>query len=90
MNAAAAHPLCGTARTLTGAAGPLLLPRFCAAASHLGTNLGFVRSQPGICHLTHICLVHQVYINGGFKNCRGEFHLAQFFTFQIHNIYFHD
>ena len=46
-------------------------------------------TKTSIRHLAGISLMHQVYIHWGFKNIRGQFHLANFLALQIKNIYFH-
>jgi hypothetical protein len=49
-----------------------------------------MRSLPGICHLAHNSLMHQVTINFGFKYSRRKGDAADFLASHIINWYFHN
>src|SRR5215216_3290166 len=89
MNTSTTYPLRCTARTLASTTGPFLLIRLGATTGNFTANLGLMRAETSIRHLTDIGLVHQVHINRGFKDRRGKFHLAKLFTFYVEYIYFH-
>src|SRR5690349_23243635 len=89
VNASTTYPLRGTARTLTSTTRPFLLVWLCATTGNFTTHFRLMSTETRICHLTNISLVHQIYINGGFKDRGGKFDLAQLLALYIQNIYFH-
>ncbi|HET8669937.1 MAG TPA: hypothetical protein VFM05_04730, partial [Candidatus Saccharimonadales bacterium] len=70
-------------RALACTTGAFLLVGLCATTRDLATHFCLVRAKARIRHLPDVSLVHQIYINGGFEDCRGEFYLAQLLAFQI-------
>jgi hypothetical protein len=90
MNSTTTHPLRSAPGTLAGSAGPFLLVGLGTAACDFAAHLGVMRAETRIGHLADISLMHQIDINGGFKDRGGKFNLAQLFALDIKNIYFHD
>lgn len=90
MNASSADPLRGARGSLPGTAGPLLLPGLATPTGDLRSDFRLMRSEPRIGHLPRVRLMHQIHIDRGFKDFRGQIHLAYLLALQIENIYFHD
>jgi hypothetical protein len=90
MDTSTTDPLRCTAGTLASTTGSFLLVRLGTTTGDFPTNFGVVSPETSIRHLTDISLVHQVHINGGFKDRGGKFHFAKLFAFYVEYIYFHD
>src|SRR5690349_1682698 len=89
VNTSTTHPLRGTTGSLASTTCPFLLVGFCTATGNFTAHFRLMSAETCICHLTNISLVHQIYINGGFKDRGGKFHFTQLLALYIQNIYFH-
>src|SRR5215213_766186 len=89
VNTTATHPLRSATGTLTSATGAFLFVGLGATTRNFTADLRLVRAKACIRHLTDISLVHQIHVNWGLKDRRGEFNLTKLFAFYVKNIYFH-